>query len=111
MILGIGVDIEEVKNFKENFKDSKFINLLFTKSEIGYCRKKKESYIHFAGKFCAKEAVIKAYRKNVRIKDVEVINSASGKVFICIRGKKQKNIYCSISHTEKYAMAFVLIEK
>ena len=111
MILGVGVDIEEVKRFKESYKDSQFTNLLFTKGEKEYCRKKKEPYIHLAGKFCAKEAVIKAYHKTVRIKDIEVVNSASGKVFIRIDGKEQRKIRCSISHTENHAIAFVLIEK
>ena len=111
MISGIGADIEDVKSFRKNYRDAGFINLLFTGREKAYCMKQKDPYIHFAGKFCAKEAVIKACRKKVPIRDIEVINSASGKVSIYIRGSVQPNIHCSISHTRTTAMAFVVAEK
>ena len=111
VISGIGVDIEEVASFKESCKERRFIELLFTNREAVYCKKKREPFIHLAGKFCAKEAVMKAYAGTVAIKDIEVVNSPSGRVLIYVKGKKKANIHCSISHTEKYAVAFVLMER
>ena len=107
MVNSIGVDIEEVKRFK-NTKNH-FLNLIFTKREIKYCKSKKKPYISFAGKFCAKEAVIKAYSKKIPIKDIEVVNLKSDKLEVRIRGKPAKRINCSISHTNNYAIAFVVI--
>lgn len=111
MISGIGVDVEEVRRFRENFRDRAFTRLLFTGREIAYCMKKKEPYIHFAGKFCAKEAVIKASSKSLGARDIEVVNSVSGRVSIYVKGKKQAGIHCSIAHTEGQAVAFVVWEK
>lgn len=111
MISGVGIDIESVQRFKESYQDSNFINLIFTKSEITYCQAKKEPYISFAGKFCAKEAIIKASDKILSIKSIEVINEDSGKIKIMIDGKINHQIHCSISHTADYAVAIVVIEK
>ena len=92
-------------------ENENFINIIFTKKEIDYCRAKSEPYISFAGKFCAKEAVLKAVNTKLGMKEVEIINSSSGKPFVYIKGKKKNNISCSISHTEEYAVAFVVVNK
>ena len=106
----VGVDIEEVGRFKESYKDDHFIRLIFTDREIDYCNKKKEPYISFAGKFCAKEAVVKAYDQKLTMKEIEVINDSSGKVKIFIKGQEDDMIKCSISHTKDYAVSFVVVK-
>ena len=108
MILA-GVDIESVTRFKNLYTNESFINTIFTQKEIDYCMGKSEPYISFAGKFCAKEAVIKAVSTKLGMKEIEIINSSSGKPFVYIKGDKQDNISCSISHTEEYAVAFVIV--
>jgi len=110
MISGIGTDIESIKNLKKSYKNRNFLDLIFTKEEIKYCQNKKEPYISFAGKFCAKESVIKAYNKKIPIKDIEIINLKSGKIVVKINGKINNKIKCSISHKEDYAISFVIIE-
>ena len=109
MILGIGTDIESIKRFKESSKKEHFFNLVFSDTEINYCNQKKEPYASFAGKFCGKEAVIKALNKKVSMKDIEITNLESGKIKVLINGKEDKKIKCSISHTKDYAIAFVII--
>ena len=111
MVLATGVDIESVERFKNLQTNENFINIVFTKKEIDYCRGKSEPCISFAGKFCAKEAVIKAVNNKLEMKDIEIINSSSGKPLVYIKGKEQDNISCSISHTEDYAVAFVVVDK
>ena len=111
MIIGIGVDIEAIDKFKESCKNKNFLNLIFTKREIEYCKKMKKPYFSYAGKFCAKEAVIKALGERLSMKDIEVINSKEGKPRISLKGKKSIKIHCSISHTDVYAVANVLAEK
>ncbi|MBU0762695.1 MAG: 4'-phosphopantetheinyl transferase superfamily protein, partial [Candidatus Altiarchaeota archaeon] len=61
MILGIGVDIESIESFKKVCSNENFIRLVFSKREVDYCRGKTNPTLHFAGKFTAKEAVIKAF--------------------------------------------------
>ena len=61
-IEGIGVDIEDISRFTgKPFPENKgFYERIFTKKEIEYCLQKANPYQHFAARFCAKEAVIKA---------------------------------------------------
>lgn len=103
----IGVDIEKTKRFKLH-KNFELIKLIFTKKEIAYCQK-KEPHIAFTGKFCAKEAIVKAYKGQIDIRNIEVLNSSSGDPEIYISGKKMENIQCSISHTDDYAVAVAII--
>ncbi len=111
MIIGTGVDIEKVSRFKDHYEDKHFIELIFSPSEIAYCMSKQEPYISFAGKFCAKEAVIKALPDTISIKDIEIINQESGKVKVRIKGEERTSIHCSISHTPEYAIAYVVVEQ
>lgn len=111
MILGVGVDIESIKKFKKVSKDKNFLGLIFTEREIKYCQSKKEPYISLAGKFCAKEAVIKAHGKKIPMKKIEIINLESSKLAVKINGKENKKIKSSISHVEDYAIAFAVINK
>lgn len=111
MIEGVGVDIEKIGRFKESLQDTHFLNLIFSQRELEYCLKKKEPYISLAGKFCAKEAVIKASAKKLGMKSIEIINDRSGKPKVFIEGRENHSIKCGISHTEDYAVAFVVINK
>ncbi len=107
MVNGVGVDIECVENFRN--ADSKFLGMVFTDQEIAYCSSKKEPQMSFAGIFCAKEAVIKAHDKKIAIKDIEVRHLDSGKPKIALAGHEDDSIKCSISHSEGFAIAFVVI--
>lgn len=106
MKFSIGTDIEKTSKFKRN---KKLINFLFSKKEIDQCQQKKEPYICFTGKFCAKEAVVKALKGSVDIRTIEILNNNNGEPEVYIKGKKMKNIQCSISHTEDIALAMVII--
>ena len=89
---GIGIDIEDVSRFKNKIKNKRFLELIFTKKEMDYCMKKKSPDINFTGKFCAKEAVIKAYDKNLNPKDIEIINLKSSRLAVKIKGRLNKKI-------------------
>ena len=110
-IFGLGIDIEEVSRFKEKKyqKNEKFYKNIFTLDEINYCLKKDDPYPHFTGKFCAKEAFIKATGDTkVKLSDIEISN-VNGQPRL--KFKTNLEIMLSISHTSKYATAIVVIEK
>jgi holo-[acyl-carrier protein] synthase len=109
MISGIGTDIELINRFKKRHGNKRFFELVFTKKEREYCDKKKNYQVSYAGKFCAKEAVIKALDKKISPKEIEIINKPEGQPVVFIRGKLNKNVYCSISHSGEYATACVII--
>ena len=118
--LGVGVDIEEVTRFRkfDVCKGKKFYERLFTKSELKYCLSKADPYPHFAARFAAKEASIKACAPYIRLffSDIEVKNNKDGSPFLSVIGKKKKELknkvenysfFVSLSHTENNAVAFV----
>ncbi len=118
MIKGIGIDIVEIKRVKKLIKQygSRFLERTFTPLEIKYCKTKPNPAQHFAGKFSAKEALIKAFGKPLTLNEIEVENLAGKKPYIKLYGKAKKsmskiNILVSISHDHEYAVSQVMIEK
>ena len=125
MIFGSGVDIVEVYRMRDaidKWGDS-FLKKVFTDREIKYSNSKRFSCQHFAGRFAAKEAVVKAFGepKKFPIKwtEIEVLNDAEGKPIIkfhndALKLKNRKRIgdvILSISHSRNYAVANVILIK
>ena len=114
MILGIGVDIIEIERIQKAIDrwGDHFLNHVFTKQEIAYAQKHKYPTQHFAARFAAKEAVLKAIGDNAHInwKDIKIINEANGRPQCNLDKKKfNKKILISISHTHVYAIASAAI--
>ncbi len=124
MIIGCGIDIVEIKRIKslrERYQE-RFLNRLFSESERNYCQKKKWVDRHLAGRFAAKEAFIKALGGNtrqLRWHDLEIRNNGGGKPDLLLLGNSRdlvedvhiKNIYLTISHSDNFAVAQVILEK
>ena len=125
-ILGIGVDIVDNSRFKKLYKNSLFINKIFSKKEILISKKIKDKKSYFAKRFAAKEAFSKAigtgFRKGLNFKDISIINNKLGKptFLMCKKFKlilKKKfninssNFHLSISDEREYSIAFVIYQK
>ncbi|MBA3722162.1 MAG: holo-ACP synthase [Parachlamydiaceae bacterium] len=119
MIEGIGNDIIEIARIKANIERyrERFLNRIFTPREQHYCNKKKESAIHFAGRFAAKEAVVKAlgtgFSQGITWLDVEIFNDDNGKPIVSVSSKLSElfdspKLLISISHCREYATAFAI---
>jgi holo-[acyl-carrier protein] synthase len=123
MILGIGVDLAEVKRIRDiclKWGD-RFEKRVFTPKEIAYCNSKKSPYQSLASRFAAKEAVFKAlgtgWRLGLRWQDIEVVNDSLGKPNIILTGETQqraklmgaKEVMVSLSHTKQHAVACVIL--
>ena len=108
---GIGIDIVEIERFrKKNYKKNKnFYKKIFSKSEIDYCLKFKDTYPHFAGKFAIKESVIKSIPDKISFLDIKTSNSKHGPI-VSIIGKlaKKYSFLASISHEKEYAIAAII---
>jgi holo-[acyl-carrier protein] synthase len=116
VILGSGVDIIEVKRIEQAIKrfGDNFLKHVFTDEEIEYAYKRRFPYQHFAARFAAKEAVLKAFGDNAHIgwKDIRIMNDKNGKPVCIYKNKKaRKEILISISHTQNYAVASAIITK
>ncbi len=124
MILGTGLDIIEIERIKNSIDrfSGKFEERIFTADEIAYCRARSNPFPHFAGRFAAKEAIMKSLgtgmAEGIRWKDMEVINLGSGKPELILTGKgkdladskKIKHIHISITHDRNYAVAHAIAE-
>jgi holo-[acyl-carrier protein] synthase len=112
---GIGIDIIEIQRVKQavgQFRD-KFLNKVFTKREIDYCTQKKAlKYPELAARFAAKEAYSKAVGTGIRgihWREIEIINNSNGKPHIYLKGTLLKNAMVSLSHSQRYATAVVMV--
>jgi len=117
MIKGVGIDIIEIDRIKKAVKSSgeKFLNKIFTTRELAYCKnRKKLKFPELAVRFAAKEAYSKALgtgMKGIRWNQIEVVNNSEGKPQISCSGKIFPNVHVSLSHSENYAVASVIIEE
>lgn len=123
MIFGAGVDIVEVFRMRDAVEKwgENFLSKIFTNREIKYSNSKRFSCQHFAARFAAKEAVVKAFgepRKSpLKWTDIEVLNDEEGKPVIKFHGdamelkkrKKVDDIILSMSHSKNYAVANVIL--
>ena len=123
MIAGTGIDIVEISRMRDAVKKwgDNFISKIFTAREVRYSTSKRFSEQHFAARFAAKEAVVKAFGEPnkfpIRWTDIEVVNNAEGKPIIEFRGdalklkkkKKIDDIIVSMSHSRNYAIASVIL--
>lgn len=111
----IGVDIEKVERFKNKTleNDGHFLKAIFTEAELQYCFSKGKSAQHLCGKFCAKEAFIKAisnYNICISLNQIEILNHSNGKPYFNLpQDYKYIESKLSISHTSENAVAQVLI--
>lgn len=119
MIVGTGIDLIQVVRIKkavEKWKD-RFLSRIYTPQEISYCRERKESCIHLAARFAAKEAVRKAMEERMDWREVEIANDRWGKPEVNLRGRArergrrqgEKKIFLSITHEYDYALAQAVV--
>lgn len=118
-ILGIGTDIIEVVRIGKMIQrhGEVFLNRVFTEDEVRYCQRRREYTQHYAGRWAAKEAVMKTlgtgFSRGVGWRDVEVCSSRSGQPSIVLRGGAREfarqlgisDILITISHCRAYATA------
>jgi len=120
MIVGHGIDIVETSRIAKLLSDhgQRFLDRCFTPLEQSYCSKNPKRYIeHLAGRFAAKEAVLKVlgtgWTGKIAWTDVEILHEPSGQPKInlsgeCLRIASQLAIsswHLSISHIETHATA------
>jgi holo-[acyl-carrier protein] synthase len=123
MVTGIGIDIVEVRRITKALEGSgAMVRRVFTPEEIKYCSGRKNQYEHFAGRFAAKEAALKAlgtgWQGGIRWTDVEVSVDEMGKPQIGFHGKalelfeqaSAKRALLSITHSKEHAVAVVVLD-
>ncbi len=123
-VKGIGTDIIEcdrIARMLERHGDH-FTGHVFTEQEIKYCSDRKNLDQHFAGRWAAKEAVLKAlgtgWIAGITWTDVEIVNEGGGRPIIHLHGGAAKiagekgisEILISISHCKSHATAVAVAQ-
>lgn len=125
VIHGTGIDLVEIPRIEKILKrwDEKFTDRVYSKSEIEYCRKHAHPAIHYAARFAAKEAFLKGMGTGLtgglRLKDIEVVSDQQGKPVLNLHNHAKaalnhhgiEAVHLSISHTNTYAVAVVVLER
>src|SRR3712207_494643 len=118
-IIGIGTDIVECLRVRRMIEEhgEVFLTRVFTEHEILYCNARKHSTEHFAGRWAAKETVLKClgtgWRKGLCWTEIEVRNEKEGRPRVHLGGAVRDlaeslqigDILLSISHCRAYAVA------
>ncbi len=119
VIVGLGTDIVEIVRIGRMIErhGELFLQRVYTEEEIRYCQRRKECYPHFAGRWAAKEAVMKTlgtgWTRGVGWQDIEVCSAKSGQPSIVVHGGAREyasqlgidEILITISHCRTYATA------
>ena len=121
-VVGVGTDIIECLRIAQMIEkhDEYFIRKVYTPWEIEYCGSRKAATQHYAGRWAAKEAILKAigtgWAKGIQWTDLEIRNAMGGAPSVNLEGAardicEQKGIVevkISISHCRLFATAFAV---
>lgn len=127
MIVGSGIDVIEIARIERALARSgeRFERRVFAPAEIAFCRRFGRPGPHFALRFAAKEAVMKAagtgWARGVRWVDIETTAPAGGsgaalglrlhgRVAEIARTRGASALHLAVSRTRSHAVAFVLLE-
>src|SRR5215510_2817071 len=121
-IIGLGLDATEIDRIADTIEryGERFLRRIFTEGEVAYCSRRAEPAVHFAGRFAAKEAAMKAlgtgHSQGVLWRDLEVVrhggppqlqfHGGAWKRFTAIGGRSS---LLTITHSDTLALAQVLI--
>ncbi len=118
-VIAHGVDFVDIRRIGESLARHRqpFLDRVFTPTEQTYCLARKNQLQHFAGRFAAKEAVMKVlgtgWAGGIAWTDIEVTNAPSGQPRVALTGRCAEvadglgiaAVLISISHTDTHAMA------
>ncbi len=123
-LVGIGTDIIECLRIAKMIErhGELFITRVYTEHEIAYCSARKAATQHYAGRWAAKEAVLKAlgtgWIRGISWRDVEVRNQPGGAPTVRLAGGARevfersgiRRLHISISHCRSHAVAYCVAE-
>jgi holo-[acyl-carrier protein] synthase len=123
MILGMGIDMTDVNRMKEKLaRDNGFRTYVFSEAEIAYCEKQARPEEHYAGRFAAREALLKALGTGltspVALTQLEVVHNEQGKPDFRLLAstlaelgiRENTRIHLSLAHERDQAIAMVILE-
>ncbi len=118
-IVAQGIDLIECDRIREIWErhGDRFLNRLLTPDEVRHVQRYKNAVPSMAGRFAAKEAILKVlgtgWRGQIAWRDMEILNDPNGQPHATLTGESQRiaaqlgitRILVSITHTQHYAAA------
>jgi holo-[acyl-carrier protein] synthase len=118
-IIAHGIDLVDCPRIEEMIKrhGRRFVDRIFTAAEQAYAEANKDRVEKLAGRFAAKEAILKlmgtGWRGKIAWTDIEIVNNAAGQPEVTLDGEVKKladkfgikHISVSITHTANFAIA------
>jgi holo-[acyl-carrier protein] synthase len=124
MIIGTGIDLIETDRVAEKIgKDEGFREYVFSLKEIDYCESKTNRFEHYAARFAAKEALLKAMGTGLPgglvLNEISIVQDEAGKPYfefdgaslIYMQSRRLNRIHLSITHLKSVACGMVVIEQ
>ena len=122
-IIGIGIDLAKIPRMREVVTrwDERFLRRVFTDDEIAYCRRRRDPIPHFAARFAAKEAALKALGTGLRMgvswRELEVRRERGQAPTMALSGRSReiavakgaRSVLVSLTHDGDYALAQVML--
>ena len=113
--IGCGIDVVELARFRRAMRrgGTAFMRRIFTRDEEAYARaRRRTTLLHLAGRFAAKESVIKAMsqlepRRLLAMHQVEICNDRLGRPHVILHDKhlRRTKVHVSLSHVNTVAVA------
>jgi len=121
VIIGIGTDIAEIKRIRKAAENPRFLQEYFSEAERVFLAGKRDAAPSVANNFAAKEAFSKALGTGVRgfaLSEVTILRDTLGAPVLTLSGRAaeiaaQRGVtamHVSLSNTDEYAVAFVVLE-
>ena len=93
--VGLGVDIVEIERMKRILaRTPSFRTRMFSEDERAYCDAKATPEVHYATRFAAKEAVLKAlgtgFTRGINPRDIEVKRTSKGRPYVSLTGRARE---------------------
>ena len=124
MIYGIGIDMVEISRLERAIErwGDRFLERVFTPSEIEYCKRRVRAASCFSLRFAAKEAFSKAiglgFTDGLAMRHIEVVRGQSGPPRLTLHQRAEelrgrhgiKNSFLTLSDNGHYAVAVVVLE-
>ncbi|MEE9369942.1 MAG: holo-ACP synthase [Sedimentisphaerales bacterium] len=118
-IIAHGIDLVDFPRIKDMVEQhgERFVNRVFTTAEQAYAEANKSGIEKLAGRFAAKEAILKlmgtGWRGKIAWTDIEIVNNPTGQPEVTLTGEVEKianklgikHISVSITHTANFAIA------
>jgi holo-[acyl-carrier protein] synthase len=118
-IVSQGIDLVECERIRDIWQrhGDRFLQRLLTEAEIQHVHRYKNPVPSLAGRFAAKEAILKVlgtgWRGQIAWRDMEITNDVAGQPSVALSGESKHiadrlgitRILISITHTENHAAA------